>query len=69
MCTTRSWVQILSSHIVSVMILSMHIVSAIMTGAHPFDVDHKGGVVALKDMAKSTCSNQLQWIFLFDSIK
>ena len=31
MCTTRSWVQILSSHNVSVMILSMHDVSGIMT--------------------------------------
>ena len=31
MCTTRSWVQIFSSHNVSVMILSMHDVSVIMT--------------------------------------
>ena len=43
MCTTRSWVQILSSHNVSVMILSMHDVSVIMTACqfgkqhrHPF---------------------------------
>ena len=31
MCTTWSWVQILSSHTVSLMILSMHDVSVIMT--------------------------------------
>ena len=30
MCTTRSWIQILSSHNVSVTILSMHDVSVIM---------------------------------------
>ena len=38
-----------------------------LLGAHPLDGDHKGGIVALEEMAKSTCSYQLQWILLFDS--